>query len=69
MTKLSWSGVVLIVCGLALLMLAPQMQFCVTDYDFTLCDTTGSAAFNVAGLALIACGVGLAFFGLERRTS
>ena len=69
MTKLAWLGTVLIVCGLALLIFAPQMQSCVTDYDVTVCETTGIVVFNVAGLALIACGGGLAFFGLERRTS
>jgi hypothetical protein len=64
-TKKSWLGILVIAGGLALLIVAPQAQSCVTDYDSTACETAGIIAFNIAGLVGITIGGVLAVFGLE----
>jgi hypothetical protein len=46
-------GILLIVLGYAALLVAPNVQSCVTDFDATICETTGTAALKVVGLVLV----------------
>jgi drug/metabolite transporter (DMT)-like permease len=54
MTRARWLGLLLIVAGLALLLLAPRAQSCVTDFDATVCETTGAIVLKVVGVVLVA---------------
>jgi drug/metabolite transporter (DMT)-like permease len=54
MTRWRWLGLLLIVLGIALLLVAPQAQSCVTAFDHTSCRATGTILLKVAGLALVA---------------
>lgn len=54
MTRWRWLGILLIVIGLAMLVVAPQAQSCVTDFDSTACETSGTILLKVVGLALVA---------------
>ena len=48
-------GLLLIVLGLAVLMVAPQAQLCVTDFQHTAaCRGGGTALLKVVGLVLVA---------------
>jgi drug/metabolite transporter (DMT)-like permease len=53
MTRWRWLGLLLIVLGIALLLVAPQAQSCVTDFDHTSCRATGTILLRVVGLALV----------------
>jgi drug/metabolite transporter (DMT)-like permease len=53
MTRARSLGVILIVAGLAMLLVAPQAQSCVTDFDATVCEATGTIVLKVVGLALV----------------
>jgi hypothetical protein len=54
MTRWHSLGVLLIVLGIALLLVAPQAQSCVTAFDHTSCRATGTILLKVVGLALVA---------------
>ena len=54
MTRWHWLGLLLIVLGIALLLVAPQAQSCVTAFDHTSCRATGTVLLKVTGLALVA---------------
>ncbi|MEX2137460.1 MAG: hypothetical protein WEB29_11020 [Chloroflexota bacterium] len=54
MTRWHWLGILLIVLGLAVLLVAPQAQSCVMDFDSTACETGGTIILKVVGLALVA---------------
>lgn len=54
MTRARWLGVLLIVVGLAVVLVAPQAQSCVTDFDATVCETTGTIILKAVGLVLVA---------------
>jgi drug/metabolite transporter (DMT)-like permease len=53
MTRWRWLGLLLIVLGIALLLVAPQAQSCVTAFDHTSCRATGTILLRVVGLALV----------------
>jgi len=53
MTGWRWLGLLLIVLGIALLLVAPQAQSCVTAFDHTSCRATGTILLKVVGLALV----------------
>ena len=53
MTRSRWLGVMLIITGLALLLVAPQAQSCVTDFDATVCEATGTVVLKIVGLVLV----------------
>jgi drug/metabolite transporter (DMT)-like permease len=48
-----WLGLLLIVLGIAMLLVAPQAQSCVTAFDHTSCRATGTIVLKVVGLALV----------------
>lgn len=54
MTRARWLALLLIVAGLAMLLVAPQAQSCVTDFDHTACRATGTILLKVVGVALVA---------------
>ncbi|MEO8639450.1 MAG: hypothetical protein ABI458_06015 [Chloroflexota bacterium] len=54
MTRSRWLGVLLIVLGLAVLLVAPQAQSCVTDFHHTACQASGTILLKVVGLGLVA---------------
>jgi drug/metabolite transporter (DMT)-like permease len=54
MTGWRWLGITLIALGLAILLVAPQAQTCVTDFDHTACRATGTIVLKVVGVALVA---------------
>lgn len=54
MTRARWLGLVLIVAGILVLLVAPQAQSCVTDFHSTVCDTAAMIALKVVGVALVA---------------
>jgi drug/metabolite transporter (DMT)-like permease len=53
MTGWRWLGLLLIALGIALLLVAPQAQSCVTAFDHTSCRATGTILLKVVGLALV----------------
>lgn len=64
MTRWRWLGLLLIVLGIALLLVAPQAQSCVTAFDHTSCRAMGTILLKVVGLALVvAAAAVLAFRG------
>lgn len=54
MTRARWLGILLIVVGLAVLLVAPRAQSCFTDFDATICETGGTIILKVVGLVLVA---------------
>jgi drug/metabolite transporter (DMT)-like permease len=54
MTGWRWLGLLLIVLGIAMLLVAPQAQSCVAAFDHTSCRATGTILLKVVGLALVA---------------
>ena len=54
MTRWHWLGLLLIGLGIALLLVAPQAQSCVTEFDHTACRATGTIILKVVGVALVA---------------
>ena len=54
MTRWHVLGMLLIVLGIAVLLVAPQAQTCVTDFDHTACRATGTILLKVVGVALVA---------------
>jgi drug/metabolite transporter (DMT)-like permease len=54
MTRSRWLGIMLIVVGISVLLVAPQAQSCVTDFDATICEAGASIVLKVVGLALVA---------------
>lgn len=54
MTGWRWLGISLIALGLAILLVAPQAQTCVTNFDHTACRATGTILLKVVGVALVA---------------
>jgi drug/metabolite transporter (DMT)-like permease len=54
MTRWHLLGMLLIVLGIAVLLVAPQAQTCVTDFDHTACRATGTILLKVVGVALVA---------------
>jgi hypothetical protein len=54
MTGWRWLGILLIVIGITALLVAPSAQTCVTDFDSTACETSGTILLKVVGLALVA---------------
>lgn len=54
MTRSRWLGVLLIVLGIGMLVVAPQAQSCVTDFDSTACEMSSTILLKVVGLALVA---------------
>jgi drug/metabolite transporter (DMT)-like permease len=53
-TRSRWLGILLIVLGLAVLLVAPQAQSCVTRFDGTACQASGTVLLKVVGLGLVA---------------
>jgi uncharacterized membrane protein YozB (DUF420 family) len=51
-----WLGAALIAVGITALILAPQAQSCVTDFDATVCETGATVILNVAGACLLVAG-------------
>jgi uncharacterized membrane protein len=49
-------GIFLIVAGIALLLVAPRAQTCVTDFDATVCEATGMVVLKVVGLVVVLAG-------------
>lgn len=56
MTGARWLGVILMVLGLAVLLVAPQAQSCVTDFHATVCEATGTIVLKGVGLLLVTAG-------------
>lgn len=54
MTRWHGLGVLLIVVGFAVLLVAPQAQSCVMDFDSSACETSGTILLKGIGLALVA---------------
>ncbi|MBA3687256.1 MAG: hypothetical protein H0W81_00225 [Chloroflexi bacterium] len=54
MTRSRWLGIVLIVLGLVVLLIAPQALSCVTDFHHTACQASGTIVLKVIGLGLVA---------------
>lgn len=54
MTRSRWLGVLLIVLGIGMLLVAPQAQSCVTDFHHTACQASGTILLKVVGLGLVA---------------
>ncbi|MGZ6371779.1 MAG: hypothetical protein ACXWL8_00110 [Candidatus Limnocylindria bacterium] len=54
MTRARWLGLLLIVAGFLILIVAPQAQSCVTDFHATICEAAGMIALKVVGVALVA---------------
>ena len=54
MTRWRWLGISLIALGIAVLLVAPHAQTCVTDFDHTACRATGTILLKVVGVALVA---------------
>ncbi len=54
MTRARWVGILLIVVGLIALLVAPQAQSCVTDFDSTACEASGTILLKAVGLVLVA---------------
>lgn len=59
MTRWRWLGLLLIVLGIALLLVAPQAQSCVAAFDHTSCRATGTILLKIVGLALVAVAAGV----------
>jgi len=53
MTRRHQLAILLIVLGYAALLVAPNAQSCVTDFDATTCETTATAILKAAGLAMV----------------
>ena len=53
MTRRRQLAILLIAVGYAALLVAPNAQSCVTNFDATVCETSASAVLKVAGLALV----------------
>jgi nitrate reductase gamma subunit len=51
-----WLGVLLVALGVAALLAAPLVQWCVVDGDASACETIGTIVLNVVGGVLIAVG-------------
>jgi hypothetical protein len=54
-----WLGVLLIVLGIGVLLVAPQAQSCVTDFHHTTCQASGTVLLKVVGLGLVAAAAGV----------
>ena len=54
MTRERWLGLLLIAIGLGVLLVAPRAQSCMTDFDATVCEATGTVVLNVIGVTLVA---------------
>jgi drug/metabolite transporter (DMT)-like permease len=54
MTRERWLAVLLIVIGLGVVLIAPRAQSCMTDFDATVCEATGTVVLNVIGVTLVA---------------
>jgi drug/metabolite transporter (DMT)-like permease len=70
MTRSRWLGIMLIVIGISVLLVAPQAQSCVTDFDATVCEAGASIVLKVVGLCLVAAAailLALRDESLERR--
>lgn len=59
MTRWHGLGILLIVVGLAVLLVAPQAQSCVMDFDSSACETSGTILLKGIGLALVAAAAAL----------
>jgi hypothetical protein len=46
-------AILLIAVGYAALLMAPNAQSCVTDFDATICEGATTAVLKVAGLAMV----------------
>jgi hypothetical protein len=53
LTRRRQLAILLIVVGYTALLVAPNAQSCVTNFDSTVCQGTGTAVLKVAGLALV----------------
>jgi hypothetical protein len=53
MTRRRQVAILLIVLGYAALLVAPNVQSCVTDFDATTCNTTITAVLKAVGLVLV----------------
>jgi hypothetical protein len=53
MTRRRQLAILLIVLGYAALLVAPNAQSCVTDFDSTVCETAATAVLKAAGLVLV----------------
>jgi hypothetical protein len=53
MTRRRQLAILLIVLGYAALLIAPNAQSCVTDFDATICEASGTAALKALGLLLV----------------
>jgi len=53
MTRRRQLAILLIAVGYAALLVAPNAQSCVTDFDSTVCEVGGTAALKLAGLVLV----------------
>lgn len=54
MTRERWLGLLLIVIGLGVVLVAPRAQSCMTDFNATVCEATGTVILNVIGVTLVA---------------
>jgi len=67
MTRGFWLGSLLIALGVAALLVAPLVQWCVVDGDSSACETIGTIVLNVAGGVLIAVGGVFLVLGLRHK--
>jgi hypothetical protein len=56
MTRARVLGIILLVAGLAMLLVAPQAQSCVAHFNATVCEPTGTIVLKVVGLVLVTAG-------------
>jgi hypothetical protein len=54
MTRARRLGLLLIVAGILMLLVAPHAQSCVTDFDATVCEVTGTVILKVVGVLVVA---------------
>lgn len=59
MTKRRQLAILLIVLGYAALLVAPNAQSCVTDFDATICEATATAVLKAVGLVMVTIAAGL----------
>jgi uncharacterized membrane protein YidH (DUF202 family) len=62
-------GLLLIAIGIIAIAYAPTAQSCVTDYDLTVCEVTGSAIVYLLGYVLVLAGVIAAMWAIRGTRS
>jgi hypothetical protein len=54
MTRRRQLAILLIVLGYAALLVAPNVQSCVTNFDSTICEASATAVLKAVGLVMVA---------------